>query len=115
MCSPSYQLNGFAENHGLGTCCMVKTWSPVGQNDFMIAYIHYGFLLLQDLINLCVVDHLWALFALTYNHFHNILRLFDALTIFPQLKQSAIITYADGMYELPNELLIDLKLKILAN
>ena len=25
MCSTSYQLNGFVENHGLGTCCMVKT------------------------------------------------------------------------------------------
>ena len=42
----------------------------------------------------------------SYNHFHNILRLFDVLPnlVSTQMKQCAIITYKHGIYELPNEL-----------
>ena len=48
-----------------------------------------------------------------YNHFHNILRLFDVYRIFlsPQVKRCEIITYKHGIYELPHELPNDLRLK----
>ena len=51
----------------------------------------------------------------TYNHFHNILRLFDVLPNFisPQVKRCVIITYEHGIYELSHELLNDLRLRIL--
>ena len=43
-----------------------------------------------------------------YNHFHNILRLFDLMfyQIFlsPQVKRCAIVTYEHDIYELPHEL-----------
>ena len=41
-----------------------------------------------------------------YNHFHNILRLFDVLPNFgsPQVKRWEIITYKHGIYDLPHEL-----------
>ena len=53
----------------------------------------------------------------TYNQFHNILRLFDVLQIFLslQLKRWSIITYKHGIYELPHECRIDLRLRILGN
>ena len=40
------------------------------------------------------------------NHFHNVLRLsvFYQIFLSPEVKQSAIITYKRGIYELPNEL-----------
>ena len=42
----------------------------------------------------------------TYNHFHNILRLFDVLPNFPLIASEtcAIITYKHGIYEFPQEL-----------
>ena len=43
----------------------------------------------------------------SYNHFHNVLRLFDILPNFPlpaQVKRSAIISNKNGIYELPNDL-----------
>ena len=52
------------------------------------------------------------------NHFHNILRLFDALSyfvfnksekIFAQMKQCMIVTYKYGIYELPHELQNDIR------
>ena len=45
------------------------------------------------------------------------MRLFDVLPIFfsPKVKQSAIITYKYGIYELPRELPKDLRLRILGN
>ena len=48
-----------------------------------------------------------------YNHFHNILRLFDVLLDFlsPQVKRCAIISYEHGIYEFPHELPNDLRLK----
>ena len=53
------------------------------------------------------------------NHFHNILRLFDVLPNFlsPQVKRctSETITYKQGIYELPQELPNDLRLRILGN
>ena len=53
----------------------------------------------------------------TYNQFHNILRLFDALAnfSFTTSERCASITYKHGMYELPRELTNDLRLKILVN
>ena len=50
-----------------------------------------------------------------YNHFHNILRLFDVLKIFfpSQVKRCAINTYKHGIYELPHELPTDLRVSIL--
>ena len=47
-----------------------------------------------------------------YNRFH-ILRLFDVLPNFlsPQVKQSVIITYKHGIYELPHDLSNDLRLR----
>ena len=51
---------------------------------------------------------------LDYNHFHNILRLFDVFLL-PPVKRCAIITYKEGIYELPQELPNDLRLKILEN
>ena len=46
-----------------------------------------------------------------YNHFHNILRLFDVLLNFPfaTSETMAIITYKHGIYELPHELAERLK------
>ena len=40
------------------------------------------------------------------NHFHNILKLlmFQQIFLSPQVKQSAIISNKDGIYELPPEL-----------
>ena len=54
---------------------------------------------------------------LIYNHFYNILRLFDVSANFlsPQMKRCAIIIYKHGMYELLNELPNDLRLTILGN
>ena len=52
-----------------------------------------------------------------YNHFHNILRLFDVLPNFPFTtgETMPIITYKHGICELPNELPSDLRLRILGN
>ena len=52
-----------------------------------------------------------------YNHFENILRLFDVLPNFPFTTSEtiAILTYKHGIYELPHELLNDLRLSILGN
>ena len=49
----------------------------------------------------------------SYNHFHSILRLFDALTNFPltQVKRFAIIIYKHGIYELPHELPNDFRVR----
>ena len=41
--------------------------------------------------------------------------LFHQIFLSPQVKQCAIISYKHGIYELPNELLNDLKLRILEN
>ena len=48
-----------------------------------------------------------------YNHGNNIVGLFDAFQFFPspQVKRSAIIGNKQGVYELPNEFLNDLKIK----
>ena len=53
----------------------------------------------------------------TYNHFHNIMRLFDVLPIFlsPQVKRCPIITYKQGIYKLPHMLPNDLALRKLGN
>ena len=53
------------------------------------------------------------MYLVTYNHFHNILRLFDFYQIFlsPQLKQTAIITYKHSIYELPHKLPNNLSLE----
>ena len=52
--------------------------------------------------------------GLIYNHFHNILRLFDVLPNFsPQVKRSMIITYKCGISELPQKLPNNLRLRIL--
>ena len=58
-----------------------------------------------------------ATFFLAYNHFHNILRLFDALPNFPftTSEMMRIIIYNHGIYELPHELPSNLKLRILGN
>ena len=52
-----------------------------------------------------------------YNHFENILRLFDVLPNFPFTTSEtiAILIYKHGIYELPHELLNDLRLSILGN
>ena len=49
--------------------------------------------------------------TLVYDQFHNILRLFDVLPIFPFSTSETIATYKHGIYELPN----DLRLRILGN
>ena len=46
------------------------------------------------------------------NHLHNIWRLFDVLTTF-LFPRCAIITYNNGIYELPRDLPNDLRLRIL--
>ena len=53
----------------------------------------------------------------SYNRFHNVLRLFNALPNFlsPQVKRRAIITYKHGIYKLPQELPNDLRLRKLGN
>ena len=50
-----------------------------------------------------------------YNHFYNILILFDGLPNFfsPQVKWCAIITFNHGISELPQKLPNDLRLRIL--
>ena len=52
---------------------------------------------------------------ISYNHFHDILRLFDVLQIFlsTQVKRIAIISKKHGMYELREELSNDLRFRIL--
>ena len=52
-----------------------------------------------------------------YNHFHNILRLFDDLPNFPFTTSETMgdITYKYSIYELPHELSNDLRLRILEN
>ena len=52
-----------------------------------------------------------------YNHFHNILRLFDLLPNFrsPQVKRCAIITYRHGINAIPHKLPNALRLRILGN
>ena len=56
-------------------------------------------------------------FLIAYNHFLNILRLFDILIVFlsPQAKQSMIISNKDGIYELPHKLPNQLRLRISEN
>ena len=58
-----------------------------------------------------------SLRGIIYNQFHNILRLVDVLPNFPipQAKRCAIIAYKHGIYELPHQLLNDLRLRILEN
>ena len=41
--------------------------------------------------------------------------MFYQIFLSPQVKQCAIITYEDGIYDLPHELPNDLKLRILGN
>ena len=50
---------------------------------------------------------------LTYNQFHNVLRLFDAFRNFPLTTSEtmAITIYKHGIYELPHELSKDLRRK----
>ena len=48
---------------------------------------------------------------MTYNQFYNILRLFE-IFLSPQVKQWAIITYKHGIYELPYDLLNNLRQEI---
>ena len=57
------------------------------------------------------------IFEISYNQFHNILRLFHVYQIFLSLKveRSTIITCTHGIYELPHELPNNLKLRILGN
>ena len=52
-----------------------------------------------------------------YNHFHNILGLFDVLPNFrsPQVKRCAIITYRHGINAVPRKLPNALRLRILGN
>ena len=52
-----------------------------------------------------------------YNHFHNILRLFDVLRNFTFTTSETMddITYKHGIYELPHELPNDLRLRVLGN
>ena len=52
-----------------------------------------------------------------YNHFHNILRLFDILSNFfsPQVKRTVIVSNKYGIFELPHELPNNLRLRILRN
>ena len=52
-----------------------------------------------------------------YNHFQNILRLFDVLPNLrlPQVKRDVIIAHKRGTYELPHELPNGLRLRILGN
>ena len=51
------------------------------------------------------------------NHFHNFCGHFDVLPniSLTQVRRCAIITYKIPIYELPNKLLIDLRLRILIN
>ena len=51
------------------------------------------------------------------NHFHNLRLVIMLLQIFlaPQVKRSAIIGAKHGIYKLPHELPIDLRLRILGN
>ena len=51
----------------------------------------------------------------TYNHFYNILRLSDVLPNFPFTTSETMRDYKYGMYELPNELSNDLRLRIFGN
>ena len=53
----------------------------------------------------------------SYNHGHDILRLFDTLPNFfsPRVKGSMHISNKHGIYELPHELPNDLRLRILGN
>ena len=55
--------------------------------------------------------------SFTYNHFHNISRLFDVLPnfLFPANETMASITYKHSIYDLPHELQNDLRLRILGN
>ena len=41
--------------------------------------------------------------------------MFYQIFLLPQVKQCVIITYKHGVYELPHELLNDLRLRILGN
>ena len=51
---------------------------------------------------------------ITYNNFHNILRLLDVFQTFfsPQVKRCTIISNKHGMYELPHKLQNDFRLRI---
>ena len=52
-----------------------------------------------------------------YNHFHDICRflMFHQIFLSPQAKRRAIVTYKHDIYDLPHELLKDLRLGILGN
>ena len=50
------------------------------------------------------------------NYVHDILRYFDQQNLFsPQVKRSVIISKSHGIYDLPHELLNNLRLTILVN
>ena len=51
------------------------------------------------------IKRLVVKFNMTFNHFHNILRLSDVTNFFlsPPVKRCAIITYKRGIYELPHD------------
>ena len=51
------------------------------------------------------------------NHLHNIFRHFHVLLNYPlrQVKRCVIITYKHDIYELPHDLQIDLRFRILGN
>ena len=52
----------------------------------------------------------------SYNHFHNIVRLFDALPNFSFTTSETMgVTFKHGIYELPQELPNDLRIRILGN
>ena len=49
----------------------------------------------------------------TYNHIFWVFLMFYQILLLPQVKHCAIIAYEVGIYNLPYELLKDLKLRIL--
>ena len=71
------------------------------------------------MINLPVNKNLKAKENFADNQFHNILTLFDVfffeICFSPQVNLCPIITDKHGIYELPYELLNDLRLRILRN
>ena len=106
--------------------CLVNSECDVNLAvDHSLVYNHSKtFLLFFSLILSLVKNHLFRfisrffLIFCSYNHFHNILRLFDILPTFPftaSVKRCAIIIYNQVMYELPHELPNDLRLRILGN
>ena len=104
---------------------IVKSWNFIPFYDnILLSFKYFCKLLLHwdERKSRILISNFFSLLKFSFKNFTiehdccnqplNILRLFD---VSPQVKGWAIITYKDGIYDLPQELQNDLTLKILGN